>query len=359
MKKLIDIIKNPLKLRIVIIFIVIILSLLFFQAVGEFFLGQKGKSSSQQIVNLECDPLTLVSLKEYAENSNGVKPVYGEKCRFEDGFLMKLIYENYQQTLKAKLGLVSATEGEKKRIDELDWIIKDKNSSLFLTEGNRLGILVLLGETGKSKVKNYLELGRKLLQQERTISANDSSDNCKKINFEEDWNRYNLTKNNAECTDFIEEANGNNIKVKCQLPQAEWRTYFVKELETNSAKNIVVKADLKLIDYAKFFEESGGVGVKSDDYVDLLVVREDVRPGLESECNRTVTEEEWGKLCLLNKTSSAILEHCGVPKFTESQSCNFQVKTDNFKKIYLVFQVADAWQADVEGSLANFEICYE
>lgn len=351
--------KKPLKLRIIIIFIVIILLLLSFQVVGEFFLGEKGKPAPQQTVNLECDPLTLVSLKEYSENSNGVKPVYGEKCRFENGFLMKLIYENYQQTLKAKLGLVSATEGEKKRIDELDWIMKDKNSSLFLTEGNRLGILVLLGETSEYKIKNYLELGRKLLQQERIISANNSSDNCKKINFEEGWNKYNLTKNNAECADFVEETNGNNIKIKCQLPQAEWRTYFVKELETNNAKNMVVKADLKLIDYAKFFEESGGVGVKSDDYVDLLVVREDVRSGLESECNKTVTEEEWGKRCFLNKTSSAILGHCGIPKFTEFQNCNFQVKTENLKKTYLIFQVADAWLADLEGSLSNLETCYE
>lgn len=311
-----------------------------------------------QEMSFTCDPLTIVSLKNFAENSNDVKPSFGEKCQFKEGFLIKLIYKDDKETLKAKLGLESATDGDKKQIDGFSWVVKDKNSSLFLAQGNRLGILVLPGKTSKSKVKSYLGLGSKILQQEK-IALSESLNNCEKISFKEGWEEYTLSIRGAQCDNFTDEANESNFKFKCQDPNASWRLYLVKEQGMKEFKNLTIKAKLGLIDHAKFFEESGGIGVKYDNYVELLVSKEDVRSSLRDGCNKFAVGDEWSKLCVVSEISPSIIGRCGVPKFTQSQECSIPIKVEGFDKIYLIFNVADAWLADVEGEISNLEICYE
>lgn len=103
-------------------------------------------------INLSCDPLTLVSLKQFY-NDTQVRPVSGEKCVISDeSYLLKLTYENYQQAEKAKLGLMAETSGTKKETEEANLIIDNGNSSAFYVEGQELKVLVMLGTTDEAKV---------------------------------------------------------------------------------------------------------------------------------------------------------------------------------------------------------------
>lgn len=348
------------KIGIVIFLILVILSLgiYLFINLRQIF-GRKNATPIEASLPFVCNPLTIVSLKNIADNSGSINPVFGEKCQFVGGFVVKLVYSDSKQALKAKLFLEAEAEGKEKQIDNVKWVIKDKNSSLFLVEGNRLGVLVLLGETNQQKVKNYLELGKTVLHQEKVTSLSSSSGNCEKISFKDGWEKFTLSIKGAQCDNFIDEASEDSFKFKCQDPKASWRLYFVKEQKTRGFKNLTIKAKLDLIDHAKFFEESGGIGVKYDNYVELLVSNEDVRSSLEGVCNKTAVGDEWSKLCVISEISPSIIGRCGIPKFTQSQECSVSIKSEGFDKIFLIFNVADAWLADVEGEISNLEICYE
>lgn len=125
---------------------------------GGWFAYQKfGKEVSlPSKIDLSCDPLTLVSLKQIYELS-GVRPVSGDKCTISwDYYLLKLGYENFKQAEKAKLGLMAETAGNKKHIEGADLIINEGNSSAFYVEGSELNVLVMTATTDESRVKGMV-----------------------------------------------------------------------------------------------------------------------------------------------------------------------------------------------------------
>lgn len=119
------------------------------------------------------------------------------------------------------------------------------------------------------------------------------------------------------------------------------------EVPTKGASKIQIKANLGLKDYASFF----GKGVKSDNYVDLLALSSNPKGILSGECNRNVSEADWPKCSAVSD-----LGHCGVPAYSESKSCGFEISTAGLSNFYLVLRTADAWLADVEGSISNLQI---
>ena len=167
-----------------------------------------------------------------------------------------------------------------------------------------------------------------------------------------DFTNYVYSKSVTPCSNYFRKQTEGSYSVRCATnADAQWRELSVKEISTNGAGKIGIRASLGLKDYASFF----GKGVKADDYVSLLVLSSDPKSALASECNKTVSEEDWSK-CSVNSEGPAVLGHCGVPAFSESENCDFEVETGGLGKIYLVFRVADAWLADVEGSIASLEI---
>jgi len=169
------------------------------------------------------------------------------------------------------------------------------------------------------------------------------------------WTNYVLSKSVTPCSNYSRNQSSSFYSVRCGTGgAAQWREYSAKEVSANGAGKMEIRANLGLKDYASFF----GTGVKSDDYVDLIALSSDPRETLGAECNRTVSESDWSK-CGFTNQGPSVLGHCGVPAYSESKSCDFEVTTTGLDNIYLVFRVADAWLSDVEGSLSNLQISYK
>lgn len=173
---------------------------------------------------------------------------------------------------------------------------------------------------------------------------------CQKVNLGEGYQAYYFYKSASPCSSYSRSAGASRFSVRCNQASSQWREHYVKEIATNGATKLKIKANLGLKDYAHFF----GTGVKSADYVDLMAFSSNPNPAFSSECNRAVSEADWPK-CGIPNTSA--LGHCGVPANSEGRSCDFSIQTAGLSKVYLVLRVADAWLADIEGSLANLEVC--
>lgn len=186
--------------------------------------------------------------------------------------------------------------------------------------------------------------------QEQIKETTTNTAGCQKVNLSEGYRTYYFYKSASPCSSYVRSVTTSKFSVRCNQASAQWREHYVKEVSTQGASKLKIRASLGLKDYAHFF----GTGVKSADYVDLMAFSSDPNPTFSGECNRAVSEADWSK-CGIPNTSS--LGHCGVPANSEGKSCDFSVQTAGLSKVYLVLRVADAWLADVEGSLTNLEIC--
>jgi hypothetical protein len=184
-----------------------------------------------------------------------------------------------------------------------------------------------------------------------------SPSGCVSIDLGTNYKSYYYYKNDQPCTSYTRNASSTKFNVKCNQPVARWRESYIRPYSLSKSGPIRVKATVKLIDHSRFFVESGGIGVKYDDYVNLLVYSSDPRPMLENECNRGSSQTDWAK-CALRNTQSGVLGTCGVPKYTESKTCNFTVNAPS-SQIYFGFGVSDAWPNEVDGILSNLQVCYE
>jgi len=182
-----------------------------------------------------------------------------------------------------------------------------------------------------------------------------STPSWREIDLGHGYSAYSYTKATAACSALAWQILDHEVSVRCEQASTQWRAHYVKEIDTQGANKLTIKADLGLEDHARFFSESGGVGVKYDDYVDLMILSSDPRPKLAAECNKVCSESDWPK-CAVRNTDPSVLGHCGVPKFTASKTCDFEVDVGGRDKVYLVFRVDDAWLADVEGMLPNLRI---
>lgn len=176
---------------------------------------------------------------------------------------------------------------------------------------------------------------------------------CSAVDLSANSTLYTYT---TACTEYQTNISSSSLALKCKSSAPSWRNHWVKEINVSGYSKLKLTADIGLKDYARFFIESGGVGVKYDDYSDIAVLSADPRPVFDAECNKTVSQADWPK-CGLAVTSGSVLGHCGVPKYTESAHCDFEVNTTGLEKVYLLYQIHDAWLADVEGSMANVETC--
>jgi len=217
-------------------------------------------------------------------------------------------------------------------------------------------VVVWIGRLGE----DHLKAEPKEEPQEETKKKliEEQTPGYQKNGLDDDYKVYYVTHEVAKGSDLVREINDDKISLRYKPASAKWRAHYVKEIDTQGAKKIRIKADLALIDHAKFFIESRGVGVKYDDYVDLMVLSSDPRPILDKECDRTLSTSEWATKCGIANTDPSVLGHSGIPKFTESKACDFEVDVAGKDKIYLVLRVADAWLADVEGVLSNLQIYY-
>lgn len=190
---------------------------------GGWFVYQKfgGRITLPGKINLSCDPLTLVSLKQIYDAS-GVRPVSGDKCTISsDSYLLKLGYENYQQAEKAKLGLMAETTGTKKEIEGANLIIDQENSSAFYVEGEELKVLVMAGTTDEAKIKGMV-LGLK--------SAVSTQDETAKST--------NVLDPGGKATDSQIKSDMNQIKAGLELYFAE-KEIYPKTLDELVTANII------------------------------------------------------------------------------------------------------------------------
>jgi hypothetical protein len=168
---------------------------------------------------------------------------------------------------------------------------------------------------------------------------------------------YTYAKQASPCTNYLKQVSAGQLSLRCNA-SAQWRNYWVKQIEVGATSKLKIKASLALTDYAHFFTECSGNGIKSDNYVSFMALSTDPRQSLGLECNRNVSEADWPK-CAVSPTGANVLAQCGVAKCTTSKQCNLEVNTAGQDFVYLVFHVSDAWLADIEGGLSSLELCSE
>jgi len=138
---------NKTKLILLIVIIIVAIAII---AVG-IVLGLK-------LLSKKCEPLTPLALSRFEAASNE-RSEYGEKCQMSgDSYLLILEYKSSDSAEKAKKALELATPGEVENIeDDVIWINKDGNSSVFWTDKKLLGILVMPGEDDEDIVEKQLD----------------------------------------------------------------------------------------------------------------------------------------------------------------------------------------------------------
>ena len=180
---------------------------------------------------------------------------------------------------------------------------------------------------------------------------------CTDVYLNTGYSLYNYTPDSGPCTaGYQENISNSNLSLKCKSASAKWREHWVKEVNVSGLDKLKITADLGLKDNSRFFTECNGTGVKYDNYADLVVLSSDPNSTLQAECNKVTPQSEWSK-CSIQNTDTNVLGHCGVPKCSASTKCDFTIDVSGKNKVYLNFQIHDAWLADIEGTLANLKTC--
>ncbi len=141
----------------IIILVAIIIVVLAVVVLG-FILGVK-------LLSKKCQPLTPLALRKF-EMAGGERPEQGEKCDIaKNSYLLKLVYDDSSAAERARTGLELVTPGEVGEIEkDVNWIVKDGNSSLFWTDKKKLGVLVIIGQDKEKDVEKQLDKAFKRLE---------------------------------------------------------------------------------------------------------------------------------------------------------------------------------------------------
>jgi len=112
----------------------------------------------------KCEPLTPLALEKFAI-VGGERPISGDKCDISSkSYLLRLVYDKSSQAERAKTGLQLATPGDIDDIGGLEWITEDGDSSVFWTNDEKLGILVIPGEDSEKIVDKQIKKAFKKLE---------------------------------------------------------------------------------------------------------------------------------------------------------------------------------------------------
>jgi len=112
----------------------------------------------------KCEPLTPLALQKF-ERAGGVKPIEGAKCEIsKNSYLLRIIYKNKEDALKAKNSLQIITEGKRQEVGGLDWITNKGDSSVFWAHDEKLGILVAPGLDEEDDIRKELDKAHPLLK---------------------------------------------------------------------------------------------------------------------------------------------------------------------------------------------------
>lgn len=179
---------------------------------------------------------------------------------------------------------------------------------------------------------------------------------CRVINPSQSYSLYSIAPDSAPCSSYTQTLTSTTMSLRCAESSAAWRNYWVQQVDVTGKKTLRITANLGLDDHTNFFTECGGVGVKYDDYVDLIVLSTDPRSTLNAECNQTVPQSQWAQ-CGVANTGENVLAHCGVARCTEAKACDMTMDVTGKSAVYLVYHISDAWLADIEGTLANGKVC--
>jgi len=103
-------------------------------------------------------------LKKF-EIAAGVKPVEGDKCQMSgESYLLRLVYRDGESAESARKGLELATTGDRKDLNGLNWIVNNNDSSVFWTNKEKLGILVIPGIDDEEMVDKQTDKAFKKLK---------------------------------------------------------------------------------------------------------------------------------------------------------------------------------------------------
>ena len=117
-----------------------------------------------KLLGEKCESLTPLALKKF-EIAGGIKPIEGDKCEISgESYLLRLIYQDSNSAESAKKGLELATSGDRNDINGFNWIAKDGDSSVFWTDEEKLGILVIPGVEDEQTVDKQIDKAYKKLK---------------------------------------------------------------------------------------------------------------------------------------------------------------------------------------------------
>lgn len=245
-------------------------------------------------------------------------------------------------------GIVNLNQLVKKLEQERDWWLQEKqDASEFLSDWSA---------EQKSRIDSLKAKSSEPVvsapNQETTPPPSSHLTSCQSLDLSRDYQTYYYYDSQFSCTSYTRAAQSSKFTIGCKPDTARWREHYTKAVDVAGLNKVRLKADLGLKDYRRFF----GAGVKYDNYVGLWVYGSDPTATLSQECNRSYTQETVSKCAVANWTISN-LGMCGVAKYTDSKTCDFTVDAAGLDKIYLVFYTSDAWPAELEGTLANLQVC--
>lgn len=191
-----------------------------------------------------------------------------------------------------------------------------------------------------------------------TSKPTSSASGCQKLDLTKDSQWYYSSDAANPCSSFTKSLTSDRFSIRCPNSTSRWRDHFVREIDTQGKGSLQIKANLGLNVIDRFFIENNGIGVKYDDYVDLIILSSDPTAELSSQCNGTWNNSTKPPICAIQNTDSGVIGHCGVQKWKASRTCDFTVNTSGKSKVWAVLRTADAWPADPEGSLSNLRVCY-
>lgn len=315
-----------------------------------------------------CSALSPLALKNFKQAA-GVAPLLGEKCILaKNSYLIKLLYKTSDDAQTARTGIVGSTQGKQQNIGAFDWVVWEKNSSVFLVDEEKLGILIILGTNSTRQVKDRVA---------RTIKNdwNWQTENLTLTDLDQDQEKYQMgcqkplvkdlsfsahTVSNYPCSYSNTYEGDYKLHLRCNNSDGASAQYFYQPVDVSQTTKLTVNAEIGIQDHSES-TIACSQGIYATGFTALLIMSDDPKSVLADKCPESVSEDDWPN-CIITKDDPSVLGICELDFCRGLMQCKLEKSTFGLgsDKLYVVFKGIDKWtDVDIRNWMDNLEICRE